>query len=518
MEATIRVSETLGQGRNSVGLMKMGDAIVRDNVGSATLEIDNTQLLYVDSYQSLYDYLGVDIQASFKGVGTGGSTQISFARSVRMSHLSIFLMLKKEIFTTTYRLVNPTLDEDAARLLDASPEEFLRMFGDQFVSRIIMGGCVYLLVKIEASSEEEHRRMRAAASGSYGSVEGSIEVNQQLERISRGNRLELQAHRIGAEEAAPSQRPEENAFNYIDRVFDYMNNYRSKLINSLGGEILLEYSPYRVAEGRTKDPLTLSEARRRITESVQLREAILARQSVVEYALANPHRFPSETKRNLRQKNSKLSAQYQELESYVSELFATPADFRHQLPFDSGDLPAPPVPVEIIDIPLQVTIRGRGLHNQTYSVSGSEGVPIEMPLAPLGGAVKDVTRVYLNEIEWSIVSFEKDIRVVCQANLAADQQPSRLYSGSRSVGRIGNSVLSQILVRGVRFYLEGADRGDYTISYRAAIYDMRSWAPPCAVAWTPYASDGEPVGNMASVEVIDPMIVAGLEMRLEART
>ena len=124
-------------------------------------------------------------------------------------------------------MVAPKLTDDARATLAASPEEFLKTYGDEFINAVTFGAALYLVIEINTHSESEAQRMRVDASESGGAVAGSIEVNEVLNRISNENRMSIQISSVGVDKPPPVQRPSvESIYQYIDKVFEWLNNFK----------------------------------------------------------------------------------------------------------------------------------------------------------------------------------------------------------------------------------------------------------------------------------------------------
>jgi len=94
MAPTIDIPETLGRGVNSIGLKRRGDPITRQNLLPSSVQRENLQLIYIDSYDTLYNSLNLDVQASFGGLGADASISSSFARSITITDSSIHFLLR----------------------------------------------------------------------------------------------------------------------------------------------------------------------------------------------------------------------------------------------------------------------------------------------------------------------------------------------------------------------------------------------------------------------------------------
>jgi hypothetical protein len=463
------------------------------------------------------------------------------AQSTTLSTYKVYMLLKKRVETYHFRLVTPTLTTSAQDVLRASPIEFRRMYGDECVNAVTFGGALYVLIEAQASSDAEAKSSRTAARGAAGPVSGSIDVQQRLSQVAKENRLASKTVSIGVANPPPLQRPaEETFFQYIDRLFDYFNSFNNNLKDQIGSELDHERLSYDAVEGRPRDTLNFNQQKQLIYDCINLKDEIKRREDIFGYAVANPHLYQNGSADTFQNNRDILTNAEHNLDNYVTGLFESPADTSNGPPISLESLPTLPTPIPVIDLPLQVTLSVPNIGTvdllfrpTIINVSASKGRMIEIPP---GGNIAPV--LTLAGVTLQLVSYDLDVRVICKARkLITPDQPLKTLqaitteaqntTGLERTGVMGGWAYPWVV--GLAFRLEGSDSSRYTIFYRASFYDRDSYIaasrhePHRPPSLTPYASDGEPIGNIdlasltSMTEIPDVPYFTGLELQLEPR-
>jgi hypothetical protein len=510
------ISAALGRGINSIGLKDRGDAIERINLIPRNIGSNETELRYFDTYHSLYDFLSIDVQASFNAFAGHGSVEVSFVRTTQISQYSVVLLLRKKVETYEYRLVQPRLidsgrEDSAWQALSRSPAEFRKTYGDEFVDRVTYGGALYVLIEIVTQSAAEAQSMRIAASGASGPVSASTEVQRKLNSVTNENRLSSRTFSVGIEGEIPLQRPvaQESFYQYLDRLFQYFNTFNEKLKNDgLGSELAYNRVDYNAVGNRPRDALDFRAQKTFVRDCIIVRDEITRRKDAIKYAIANPTLYQDGEVNAFRETERQLERDGEQLERYVEELFSSPADVNAGPPITIDRLPNLPTPVPVIDIPVQITLHTADWHHH-LTASGAKGTMIRIPLPT---NANEISILSLYKIDLQLVTYDLDLHLIIQARM---YPPGGVQWGgarwlpvtSEAEGTIGSvglgaaGLMDGTFLVGLSFRLEGRDKSAYTIIYRGLTYDLetitrsggRNLPPP---ALTPYASDGGPIGDM----------------------
>ncbi|UCI32146.1 hypothetical protein [Mesorhizobium sp. B4-1-4] len=513
------IPEALGQGINSIGLLERGDAIIRDNYLPSEFAEETMELLYVDSYSSLYSFLSVSAQASFSGFEGKVSGSMDFVRTITMRSQNIYFLLRKRFFSKRYRLVNASLTETALTLLKTSREDFLRTYGDEFVNSVEYGGILFVLIEIQIESRSETERLRAAVSGSSGPVSGSADVNSILAKASGENSINLQVSSVGLNESLPAHRPEkETVTKYIDGVFDFCNNFRAKLVNSgLGSELAYSTVSYDVVDNRAGIlPLSFDLQKSILQDCVYIRDEINARIDVFRYAAINPDQFENGDRTLFNGSLQRLEMALRQVNDFAARLLERPAEVTETVALKEADLPSLPVPIPIVDIPVQVTLRSTIdplLGGGTCEASGGAGQLVQLPFRSWRG-VGFYPPVMV--VDFGIARGARDVRIACSGRSLSCTSP---YIGKCEpvyVEGLDGITCGDFGFFGLRFRLSGKDSSDYMLRYRAAL-DDRTGTPK----YTAFGQGGDVIGSMdfptpsgfSDFAKLPPPII-GLELQL----
>jgi hypothetical protein len=442
---TDNVPQDLGIGLNSIGLKQRGAAILLPgNFEPDHVFNDFTDLTYIDSYQSLFQSLNVDVQASFTGFTGQANASASFARSSNLSSLGVYMLVRRYHPTYRYTLREPTFTDTAKDVLSKSTDSFLTTYGDLFTRAITFGGALYLFIQIQANSDAEAQEMRLTASGSAGPIQGSGELTQKLNSITKDNRLSVRAFTVGVINEAPEQRPDQQSiYEYIDTIFAFLNNFDDKLLpgfgkDHLGAELVYESASYDIVEGGSAKTRKLDPLRQTIQKCLAVRDEANRRRDIWNYAFANPQIYQNKIPEEAETALTKLRESVRNLEEYVVEVYDDPADkLESQPPEAITDLPALPTPVPIINIPMQITVRGVNWQDRShapllpvFNLSSAQGKMLRLPASTTGQGV-----VYspICQIDIAPVTFDLDLSVICHARTFV----TRSSGGSRGWDLIG---------------------------------------------------------------------------------
>ena len=227
-----------------------------------------------------------------------------------------------------------------------------------------------------------------------------------------------------------------------------------------------------------------------------MRDEINRRVDIVNFAIENPYLYKDGNVPDFQAIEGKLKDTRAKLQDYVDDLFDSPADSTGPAPFKIEDLPTLPVPLPVIDLPAQIVLEGwynpPSSLTQTHTMaSGPKGKMIQFPRVPMLGLASGMPNV--GKISIDLITYELDIRIKCRVRIISNASAVVFsYIASTIEGINGIRALGGGFY-GVTFALEGKDTAAYTIFYRALLCSL---GRPETSFWSPYVSDGEPIGTM----------------------
>jgi hypothetical protein len=245
------------------------------------------------------------------------------------------------------------------------------MYGDEFVNAVTYGGALYVLIGLQTNNQDEFQQFSAAAQASAGSVWVSADVTQKLRSITSDERFSFKTFAVGTDNAPPAQLPTDSKSisDFLDKIFQYMNDFRDNLHSGLGSELSYENASYDIVEGAGAGrPLKLDKLQGTIQACLEIRDEIMRRQEAWSYATANPEIYQNNFPTDSDAAQNQLSAFLHTIEQFVTNIFKNPSNFLDaKPPVTMQMLPDAPKPKKTIDIPVQITIRGVNWQDRSNS-------------------------------------------------------------------------------------------------------------------------------------------------------
>ena len=468
-------SGSLGQGSFSVGFQEAADAVKREKILPTIRRTQITDLVYIDSYSKLSSSIGLSVQASFSGFTGSGSASYNWSKDVDFERASVYLLLRSRVETMSLRISSPTLTEDARSTLLADPATFLSQFGDQFVSKVTLGGAIYLLVEITTANLREREAASARAEGEIGPVSGSVDFFQRTERVARNSQYGLTVHQVGIEESVPTRRPDETIPDYLGRLFTFLEGFSAKIYSSGGADLYYDFLPYSACSGRTAELPDLREQQTAIRDALRLRDEIISRKIAIEVALAQPELYEGGGAATWLDARNELSGRRQELENFATDLLSDPLGASRVLPFSSSSLPPAPRPKALPPAMLRLTLAGSDIMTQApppeISVGNGEWAGFSSP-----GGVNNYPTITLAAVSASVSAEGLDLGITYKGNTffpnGAEGPGSR--EGFREItGRDGSRMATPFNLIGygamhaIAFSLVGSDADRFDLAVDA---------------------------------------------------
>ena len=223
-----------GQGYNSNTGQRM-DAIVVDTPLVTVLHslTENygqevyLSLKLVNSYEELRTSLSVDVSASLEMGAFKGSSEVKMLNDQSFNSFSTFLLMNLQVINPTLGLnpQNYKLTQKAVNLLN-NPDNFVRSFGNQFVSSLETGGSLYILFEYKSSSASEKKALTVKLSAQvkqlFGRAKLDAEIKNTFEKIEWSNSLNVTFAGTGVCGKLPALDK--------DSLVEYMRNFPDMVI------------------------------------------------------------------------------------------------------------------------------------------------------------------------------------------------------------------------------------------------------------------------------------------------
>ncbi|MFC5460742.1 hypothetical protein [Massilia niabensis] len=510
---TEKLPGSLGQGTFSIGLRPANDGISLANTRPTIKRSDTLDLLYIDTFTSLYHAIGFSSQASFNGFAGRGAGSYSWASQVDFSRLSVYMLLRRRIENISVRVVTPTLTSKAKQELDANPDQFLRLYGDMFVNEVVLGGAVYVLVEFSTQSLVEFQAVRMSAGLETGPVSGSVDFLERIERVRKGTTFSLNAHQIGVTTTPPQRQGSETITAYVTRMFAYMETAANQ-IYAPGSrtELSIELMPYTSALGSTPDTPTLKQQGEYLQAAHDLKVEINRRIQRINLALLEPQLYQNPDITSWTNNRQSLQNQLTSIERYVGTLFASPEAVTQPPPFSIADLLAPPTPIDIPPVDLIITALGIFGGTPVRAGNGEWAEPTagppNLPVVTATG-IKRLT-VALNPGRQNLGIRVRTWSYFSNGLGGPGPNDGMRYQESDGTELTAFGILGFGSFNALAFELTGTDRDKYLVEYGVQVYDR--WIDPPQVRAL-FGSNGQILGSPNA----DTLGISSLMLRVIAK-
>jgi len=240
---------------------------------------------------SLSEQLKVSARAKLKyGISGSGSVKTAFLSQFKQNSLSVYLVVSC-IVTNKQTLLDLTqikLKENAENLLQKSPQNFARKYGDSFIHGLIAGGEFIGILEIESFSSSNFRQIKASLSGkgSYGLFSGSASADfeKSLSKITSEYKMKATVLKRGGIEILEGVTSQE----LIKKALAFPNQVRDEN----GYPYTAIVMPYSYIESKVSSPIDLSNQISTLEQLGIWREKFIKYQNDLEFALEHPKQFP----------------------------------------------------------------------------------------------------------------------------------------------------------------------------------------------------------------------------------
>ncbi|AVO59528.1 PASTA domain-containing protein [Pseudomonas chlororaphis] len=153
----------MGRGIDMMKGDVLGDAV---DVVSVTEAVPGMEVMYnvqiVESYESLMENLGLDIQASGRYGMVSADARFKLDENVKFNSQSTFVVAKCVIRNAQKVATGVTIKPLAQNVLEDSPQKFEEAYGQGYVRGIITGGELYIVFSSTSTRTESQKKLSAS--------------------------------------------------------------------------------------------------------------------------------------------------------------------------------------------------------------------------------------------------------------------------------------------------------------------------------------------------------------------
>jgi hypothetical protein len=205
----------LGSGFDTLRCEVCASAVIE--IGSTTEDQSTGQkvtytVLLVESEREFRESLSINASASFKGFGGRASARLEVYKSVKLNSQNVFLMTWVTVVNATQSIHTPALKDDARNEWLTAREgnkraNFVKIYGDTFVSSVTGGGEMIAIYELAANSSEERERIKLSVRASIGSFSSSVDYERAVEELNKHRQQKLTVVRDGGLGELPELTP-----------------------------------------------------------------------------------------------------------------------------------------------------------------------------------------------------------------------------------------------------------------------------------------------------------------------
>jgi hypothetical protein len=191
----------LGQGYNSLTGDEKGFAVVNSQASPSPRDLGAHTAFTLQMASSLYelaDRLSTSVSGSFSGIGGGASASYSYAKAVFSRKESVYIIVRVDVRNASEGLNDYVLEDRALDAAKRLPEaEFLKRYGDQFISADISGGSYRAVVEIFNDSLSEKEDTKANLEGHVGSFSTAADMAHELSFTTQNKQTKISVLKDG---------------------------------------------------------------------------------------------------------------------------------------------------------------------------------------------------------------------------------------------------------------------------------------------------------------------------------
>ena len=201
------IESNIGKGISSfdqqAGLKDRCINLEQNEVFTEDVRSTSYSLLLVKNKEELYDKISTSGSAEGSYGVFGAKAKASFVKEIKWNYNSNYILVKATRITTRESISskNILLSQMAKNLFLDSKFRFLQSCGNSFAKTIELGGEIYGLIEITASTYEEKQQIESSleASGSFtgGSASGSADYKRTIRKLTDSYRAKVNIRHTG---------------------------------------------------------------------------------------------------------------------------------------------------------------------------------------------------------------------------------------------------------------------------------------------------------------------------------
>lgn len=353
------IESNIGKGISSfdqnAGLKDRCINLTNSEVFTEDVRTTSYSMLLVKNKEELYDKISTSGSAEGSYGVFGAKAKASFVKEIKWNYNSNYILVKATRTTTRESISakNILLSQMAKGLFLDSKFRFLESCGNSFAKTIELGGEIYGVIEITASTYEEKQRIESSleASGSFvgGSASGSADYKRTIRKLTETYRAKVNIRHTGG------------------RVVEIPNTVEALLELSSKIEEITDSNPVAIAIS-TRDYSTLANY-----EHDDVNYETMVRQSTIDFAegklekarklyaqlltvLEFPKQFKNYSMEYIKDKLQYLDAEILELKEFIARSYSflndvdpsqIDIDLDITIPARKGRLFAGPRPLDI---------------------------------------------------------------------------------------------------------------------------------------------------------------------------
>ncbi|WP_163093378.1 PASTA domain-containing protein [Bacillus cereus] len=139
----------------------------------------------INSYEELYDSLGISVAVSGHYGLFSAEGKFQFANETKFNTQSTFLLVHAILENAFTQCEDAVLEEPAVKLLEQGKNDIFReRYGDGFIRGMGTGGEYFAIMEIKSSSKAKSQEIGVSIKGDYealvGGIEAEVDVNRKI--------------------------------------------------------------------------------------------------------------------------------------------------------------------------------------------------------------------------------------------------------------------------------------------------------------------------------------------------
>lgn len=192
---------------------------------------------YAEDYSSLKSSMGLNVSLNAKIGWFSTNSSMQSLQSTVQNGLSNFLVATISVSNQTKNLKNPSLTQEAEKLLKKDPVKFYENYGDQFISGIVTGGTIHVIYEFFSTSLEEKKSLavnvKMKAQSLVNSLQAVVDYTNSLETEHKNKKVKVSIIRVGDKSDLPSDN--------IDSLLKFIRTFPSKVTPISGNAAFLKF-------------------------------------------------------------------------------------------------------------------------------------------------------------------------------------------------------------------------------------------------------------------------------------